>query len=74
MKVKRLLAWTGSLLLGTVILATVAGLTFRVALGPVVQDSNSDAVYAPHGVVATSQPLTSQAGLNVLERGTRPRQ
>jgi gamma-glutamyltranspeptidase/glutathione hydrolase len=69
MKAKRLLGWTASLLLGTVILATVAGLTFRVALGPVVQDSAPDAVYAPHGVVATSQPLASQAGLQVLQRG-----
>lgn len=27
------------------------------------------AVYAPHGVIATSQPLASAAGLTVLERG-----
>jgi gamma-glutamyltranspeptidase/glutathione hydrolase len=27
------------------------------------------AVYAPHGVVATPQPLASQAGLRVLEQG-----
>ncbi len=27
------------------------------------------AVYAPHGIVATSQPLASAAGLSVLERG-----
>lgn len=26
-------------------------------------------VYAPHGVVATSQPLASSAGLNVLQHG-----
>ena len=69
MKARRLLAWTTVLLFGTVILATVAGLTFRVALGPVVQNSARDAVYAPHGVVATSQPLASQAGLQVLQRG-----
>ena len=68
-KPKRLLAWTALLLLGTVALATVAGLTFRVALGPVVQSSAPDAVYAPHGVVATSQPLASQAGLQVLQQG-----
>ncbi len=69
MKARRLLAWTGSLLLATVILATAAGLTFRVALGPAVHDSAPDAVYAPKGVVATSQPLASQAGLQVLQRG-----
>ncbi len=69
MNTKRLLVWTGSLLVGTVILATIAGLTFRVALGPVVQNFDRDAVYAPHGVVATSQPLASQAGLRVLQQG-----
>ena len=69
MTVKRVLAWTASLLVGTVILAAAAGLAFRVALGPVVQSSAPDAVYAPHGVVATSQPLASQAGLEVLQRG-----
>ena len=36
MKAKRVLAWTAVLLLGTVILAAVAGLTFRVAQGPVL--------------------------------------
>ena len=69
MRAKRFLAWTASLLLTTVILAAAAGLTFRVALGPAVHDSAPDAVYAPHGVVATSQPLASQAGLQVLQRG-----
>ena len=68
-RTKRVLTWTVALLFGTVILATVAGLTFRVALGPMVQSSAPDAVYAPHGVVATSQPLASQAGLQVLQQG-----
>src|SRR5437763_1688304 len=26
-------------------------------------------VYAPHGIVATSQPLASSAGLGILQRG-----
>ncbi len=69
MKARRLLAWTALLLVGTVLLAAVAGLTFRVALGPPVHSTAPDAVYAPHGVVATSQPLASQAGLQVLQRG-----
>ncbi len=66
---KRRLAWAAAVALGTLALAVAAGLTFRVALGPVVQRNTADAVYAPHGVVATSQPLASQAGLDVLERG-----
>jgi gamma-glutamyltranspeptidase / glutathione hydrolase len=31
--------------------------------------AHRSAVYAPHGVIATSQPLASAAGLAVLERG-----
>ena len=69
MKARRLLAWTAALILAVAILAAVAGLSFRVALGPAVHGTAADAVYAPHGVVATSQPLASQAGLRVLERG-----
>jgi gamma-glutamyltranspeptidase/glutathione hydrolase len=69
MKARRVLAWATSLLLGTVVLAMVAGWTFRASLGPPVHDLAPDAVYAPHGVVATSQPLASQAGLQILQRG-----
>jgi gamma-glutamyltranspeptidase/glutathione hydrolase len=69
LKAKKILVWTVSLALGGVLLGTAAGLTFRVALGPAIHDSAPDAVYAPHGVVATSQPLASQAGLQVLRRG-----
>ena len=69
MWLKRFAVWTGSFLLAVVILAVAAGLSFRVALGPPAQEIARDAVYAPHGVVATSQPLASQAGLRVLEQG-----
>ena len=69
MKLKRPLAWTASLVLIVTILTTIAGLSFRVALGPMVQNTAHDAVYAPNGVVATSQPLASQAGLRVLQEG-----
>ena len=69
MKVKQVLA-----LVRLVLLATVALLILRPAAGLVAQESTPpharrSAVYAPHGVVATSQPLASQAGLAVLERG-----
>lgn len=50
-------------------LAIAAGLSFRIALGPAAQKSAPFAVYARDGVVATSQPLASQAGLAVLEQG-----
>lgn len=69
MKIKRFLGWTAALGLGAVVLAGVAGLTFRATLGPPVHDYAPDAVYAPRGVVATSQPLASQAGLRILEQG-----
>ncbi|ANM30829.1 hypothetical protein ABI59_16480 [Acidobacteria bacterium Mor1] len=69
MWLKRFAVWTGSFLLAVVILAVAAGLSFRVALGPPAQEIARDAVYAPRGVVATSQPLASQAGLRVLEQG-----
>ncbi len=69
MKARRLLAWAAALVLVTVVLAAVAGLSFRVALGPAIHDFAPDAVYAPHGVIATSQPLASQAGLEVLQTG-----
>ena len=69
MKLKRVLAWSGTVVLVASVAAIAAGLAFRIALGPAVQNFAADAVYAPHGVVATSQPLASQAGLQVLQRG-----
>jgi len=52
----------------------VAALALAVAAGPVgAQQAGTmagrSAVYAPHGVVATPQPLASQAGLRVLQEG-----
>jgi len=69
MKLKRVLVWSGTVVLVALVAASAAGLAFRIALGPAVQNFAADAVYAPHGVVATSQPLASQAGLQVLQRG-----
>ena len=69
MRKRRVLAWAGAVLLIAVVAAIAAGLAFRIALGPAAQEATPFAVYAPHGVVATSQPLASQAGLAVLQRG-----
>lgn len=66
---KRVLIWIATSLLVAAAAAVVAGLSFRAALGPAVEQFPRRAVYAPHGVVATSQPLASQAGLAVLQRG-----
>ncbi len=69
MKARRILGWCAALLVVTAMVAAVAGWSFRAALGPPVHDYAPDAVYAPRGVVATSQPLASQAGLQILDRG-----
>lgn len=50
-------------------LALVAGLMFKASLGTPTTAFTEKAVYAPNGVVATSQPLASQAGLAVLQNG-----
>ncbi|HUF68333.1 MAG TPA: gamma-glutamyltransferase [Longimicrobiales bacterium] len=68
-KLKRILLWTLLVLTVVAAAAIVAGISFRAALGPAVEESRARAVYAPHGAVATSQPLASQAGLAVLQRG-----
>ena len=49
--------------------AIVAGFSFRAGLGTPTEQFREKAVYAPNGVVSTSQPLASQAGLAVLQRG-----
>lgn len=49
--------------------AIVAGLALRAGLGSPTQPFEAKAVYAPNGVVSTSQPLASQAGLTVLKNG-----
>lgn len=49
--------------------AVVAGFSFRAGLGAPTTQFQEKAVYAPNAVVATSQPLASQAGLSVLRNG-----
>src|SRR6476620_9167436 len=49
-------------------LATVATPFIATAQRPLTLAGRS-VVYAPHGVVSTSQPLASAAGLAVLQRG-----
>ncbi|MGH2581543.1 MAG: gamma-glutamyltransferase [Anaerolineales bacterium] len=68
-KVKRVLLWILLILIVVAAAAIVAGTSFRAALGPAVEEYPARAVYAPHGAVATSHPLASQAGLAVLQRG-----
>lgn len=66
---KRFLLWTLAAVVIAVVAAIAAGFSFRAVLGPPIHETPPRAVYAPHGVVATSQPLASQAGLAVLQRG-----
>ncbi len=66
---KRILSWTILILIIAAAAAVVAGISFRAALGPAHEEYPARAAYAPHGAVATSQPLASQAGLAVLREG-----
>ncbi len=67
--IKRFLLWTLAIIMLVAISAIVAGFSFRAGLGSPVEQFREKAVYAPNGVVATSQPLASQAGLTVLKNG-----
>ena len=66
---KRFLLWTLAIITLVALSAIVAGFSFRAGLGTPVAQFREKAVYAPNGVVSTSQPLASQAGLTVLQRG-----
>lgn len=65
----RFLKWAFAVIAVIGIASLVAGLSFRSGLGTPTTEFKEKAVYAPHGVVATSQPLASQAGLVVLQNG-----
>ncbi|WP_440053506.1 gamma-glutamyltransferase [Pseudoalteromonas sp. T1lg65] len=67
--IKRFLFWLVAISITVAIAAAVAGLSFRAGLGSPQENYTARAVYAPTGVVATSQPLASQAGLTVLKNG-----
>lgn len=67
--ISRFLKWAFAFISVIGIAAVVAGLSFRSGLGTPSTEFKEKAVYAPHGVVATSQPLASQAGLAVLQNG-----
>ena len=68
-RLKRALPWILLILVVVAAAAVVAGISFRAALGPPAEKYPARAVHAPHGAVATSHPLASQAGLAVLRRG-----
>ena len=65
----RFLKWAFAVISVIGIASLVAGLSFRSGLGTPTTEFKEKAVYAPHGVVTTSQPLASQAGLAVLQNG-----
>jgi len=67
--IKRFLFWVLAISLTVAIAAMVAGLSFRASLGSPVEQYKANALYAPNGAIATSQPLASQAGLTVLKNG-----
>ncbi|MAG76452.1 MAG: gamma-glutamyltransferase [Colwelliaceae bacterium] len=67
--IKRFFLWTLAICTLVAISAIVAGFSFRAGLGAPVEQYQARAVYAPNGVIATSQPLASQAGLTVLKNG-----
>lgn len=67
--ITRFLKWAFAVISVIGIAALVAGLSFRSGLGTPTTEFKEKAVYAPHGVVTTSQPLASQAGLAVLQNG-----
>ncbi len=68
-RIQRFLLWVLAVSSLVAIAAVVAGLSFRAAIGTPAVEFRANAVYAPNGVVTTSQPLASQAGLAVLQRG-----
>lgn len=67
--ITRFLKWACAVISVIGIAALLAGLAFRAGLGTPSTEFKENAVYAPHGVVSTSQPLASQAGLAVLQNG-----
>jgi len=67
--IKRFLIWAFAIISLVAISAIIAGYSLRVGLGEPIENYQARAVYAPNGVVATSQPLASQAGLTVLKNG-----
>ena len=66
---RRFLLWPIVILVFVAIAAVVAGYSFRASMGNAPEDYKALPSYAPNGAVATSQPLASQAALNILENG-----
>lgn len=66
---KRFLLWSFAIITLVAVSAIVAGFSFRAGVGIPTTEFQEKAVYAPNGVVTTSQPLASQAGLAVLKNG-----
>jgi gamma-glutamyltranspeptidase/glutathione hydrolase len=64
--IKRFLLWMLAIITLVAVSAIVAGFSFRAGLGSPTEPFEAKAVYAPNGVVSTSQPLASQAGRQAL--------
>lgn len=67
--IKRFVLWALGVITVLALTAGAVGYSFRAGLGEMPDNYQAKAVYAPNGVVTTSQPLASQAGLAVLQRG-----
>jgi gamma-glutamyltranspeptidase/glutathione hydrolase len=68
-RIKRFVLWALGVITVLALTAGAVGYSFRAGLGEMPDNYQAKAVYAPNGVVTTSQPLASQAGLAVLQRG-----
>lgn len=66
---KKFLGWTVTILVTIAFGALLAGYFFNLGMGRPADTYVAQPVYSPNNSIATSQPLASQAGLQVLQNG-----